>query len=75
LLQDCLDRAQAAGLERAWLEVRTGNAAAIALYRRFGFVEAGCRKKYYADGADALVMERSAAVPRSSAAEKEIRAE
>lgn len=58
LLQGCLDRAAQAGLERAWLEVRAGNAGAIALYRRFGFVEAGRRKKYYADGEDALVLQR-----------------
>lgn len=58
LLQDCLDRAAASGLELAWLEVRVGNAGAIALYRRFGFTEIGLRKKYYPDGEDALVMQR-----------------
>lgn len=58
LLQGCLARAQAVGLERAWLEVRAGNAGAIALYRRFGFDVAGERKRYYADGEDALVMQR-----------------
>ena len=58
LLQHCLARAQTKGLERAWLEVRSGNAGAIALYRRFGFTLAGERKKYYADGEDALVMQR-----------------
>lgn len=59
LLQHCLQRAQSAGLERAWLEVRAGNRPAIALYQRFGFTEAGRRKKYYADGEDALVMQRN----------------
>lgn len=58
LLQHCLARAQTKGLERAWLEVRAGNAGAIALYHRFGFELAGERKKYYADGEDALVMQR-----------------
>jgi [ribosomal protein S18]-alanine N-acetyltransferase len=39
------------------LEVRTSNAAAQELYRRFGFVPAGMRKGYYAEtGEDALVM-------------------
>lgn len=39
------------------LEVRAGNIAAQALYRRFGLVPAGVRKNYYADlGEDALVM-------------------
>lgn len=58
LLQTCLARSRAMGLERAWLEVRSGNAGGIALYRRFGFTVAGQRKKYYADGEDALVMQR-----------------
>lgn len=58
LLRECLARSQAMGLERAWLEVRAGNAGAIALYQRFGFTVAGARKKYYADGEDALVMQR-----------------
>jgi ribosomal-protein-alanine N-acetyltransferase len=42
------------------LEVRTTNAAAISLYRRFGFAPAGVRPAYYADPdgttTDALVM-------------------
>ena len=41
----------------ATLEVRTGNAAAIALYRGFGFVPIHVRPKYYVDNdEDALVM-------------------
>lgn len=58
LLQNCIERARVRGLERAWLEVRAGNRGAIALYQHFGFTEAGRRKKYYADGEDALVMQR-----------------
>jgi [ribosomal protein S18]-alanine N-acetyltransferase len=38
------------------LEVAIGNAAARALYRRAGFVEAGRRPRYYADGGDALIL-------------------
>lgn len=46
-------------LERATLEVRVSNEKAIALYQKFGFREAGRRKKYYQDtGEDALVMWR-----------------
>jgi tRNA threonylcarbamoyl adenosine modification protein YeaZ/ribosomal-protein-alanine acetyltransferase len=42
-----------------YLEVRTDNAAAIALYRSAGFVEVGLRKRYYrASGADAYTMRR-----------------
>ncbi|MBF2025908.1 MAG: ribosomal protein S18-alanine N-acetyltransferase [Oscillatoriales cyanobacterium C42_A2020_001] len=47
-------------LERATLEVRASNQAAIALYEKFGFKTAGRRKRYYQDtGEDALVMWRS----------------
>ena len=40
------------------LEVRADNAGAIALYEKCGFVETGRRKRYYADGADAICMTR-----------------
>ncbi|KIY93842.1 ribosomal-protein-alanineN-acetyltransferase [Monoraphidium neglectum] len=42
----------------ATLEVRAGNAAALALYTRLGFVEAGRRRRYYADESDAVLMTR-----------------
>ncbi len=39
------------------LEVRASNAAAIAMYRKYGFVEAGRRPRYYDDnGEDALIL-------------------
>ena len=39
------------------LEVRAGNSAAIALYKKFGFQCAGLRPQYYSDtGEDALIM-------------------
>jgi ribosomal-protein-alanine N-acetyltransferase len=38
------------------LEVAIGNAAARALYERAGFVEAGRRARYYANGGDALIL-------------------
>ncbi|MCT7658088.1 ribosomal protein S18-alanine N-acetyltransferase [Mycobacterium deserti] len=42
-----------------FLEVRTDNEAAIALYESFGFVNVGLRKRYYrASGADAYTMRR-----------------
>jgi ribosomal-protein-alanine N-acetyltransferase len=50
---------------RYTLEVRTSNAEAIAMYRRFGFRPAGHRRRYYHDnGEDALIMwlESSAAL-------------
>lgn len=56
LLAEVLERAQAVGMESAWLEVRVGNAPAIRLYERFGFRSVARRPRYYADGEDALVM-------------------
>jgi ribosomal-protein-alanine N-acetyltransferase len=45
---------------RMTLEVRVSNEAAQALYRRFGFVMVGRRKRYYTDdGEDALIMSTS----------------
>ena len=38
------------------LEVRVTNTGAQALYREFGFVPAGVRKKYYENVEDAIVM-------------------
>ncbi|MGB7710576.1 MAG: ribosomal protein S18-alanine N-acetyltransferase [Microcoleus sp.] len=56
LLKSACDRQ----LERSTLEVRDSNLAAVSLYNKFGFKEAGRRKRYYEDtGEDALVMWRS----------------
>ncbi|HEY7051926.1 MAG TPA: ribosomal protein S18-alanine N-acetyltransferase [Mycobacterium sp.] len=42
-----------------FLEVRTDNAAAIALYRSVGFAQIGLRRRYYpTSGADAYTMRR-----------------
>jgi [ribosomal protein S18]-alanine N-acetyltransferase len=54
-----LQAAQQRGLERATLEVRASNQTALALYAKFGFQEAGRRKRYYQDnGEDALILWR-----------------
>jgi ribosomal-protein-alanine N-acetyltransferase len=50
------ERAIALGYVSFTLEVRHTNAAAQELYRRFGFVPAGVRKKYYENTDDAIVM-------------------
>jgi len=57
-LEALLRRAANLGCEKAQLEVRPSNTAALALYRRFGFVEVGRRKDYYREEReDALMLE------------------
>lgn len=57
LLLALVEQAIEHGARDLTLEVRSSNAAAQALYRRFGFHEAGVRKGYYQeDGEDALIM-------------------
>ncbi len=57
LVENALFRGRHEGAGRALLEVRITNEAAIALYRSFGFVRSGVRRRYYADGEDAVLME------------------
>ena len=57
LVQWALSFCRERGIKLVFLEVRAGNAHAVALYRRLGFREAGLRKKYYDDGEDAILME------------------
>jgi ribosomal-protein-alanine N-acetyltransferase len=57
LLQDLLDEARRRGVGEVLLEVRAENAAAQALYARFGFERVGVRRGYYQPGGtDALVL-------------------
>ena len=56
LLLDLAWEANRCGCEAMTLEVRHTNVAAQQLYRRFGFVPACVRKKYYENRDDAIVM-------------------
>ncbi len=56
LLSGAMAEARAQAARTMVLEVAIGNAAARALYQRAGFVEAGRRPRYYADGGDALIL-------------------
>ncbi len=57
LLVTALESAYAEGARSALLEVRAGNEAAQALYRKFGFEEVGRRGRYYKDNnEDAVLM-------------------
>ncbi|HUF36899.1 MAG TPA: ribosomal protein S18-alanine N-acetyltransferase [Anaerolineales bacterium] len=58
LLGQAITAAEAEGAERFTLEVRAGNTAAQALYRGFGFTITGISPARYADGEDAILMER-----------------
>jgi ribosomal-protein-alanine N-acetyltransferase len=59
LLTQLLHQAQQRGLERATLEVRASNTAALKLYKNLGFRIAGRRRGYYDDGEDALILWQS----------------
>ena len=57
LLYALMASAHSCGLEQATLEVRISNHAALSLYQKFDFREAGRRRRYYPDdGEDALVL-------------------
>lgn len=49
------DALKSAGVEKLFLEVRESNAPAIGFYIKNGFKKISVRKKYYADGENALV--------------------
>ena len=57
ILLHALRAARAEGAQRTFLEVRAGNAAAQAMYRKYGFTVAGVRRGYYKDNnEDAFLM-------------------
>ena len=57
ILLYALRAARTEGAQRAFLEVRAGNVAAQAMYRKYGFTVAGVRRGYYKDNnEDAFLM-------------------
>jgi ribosomal-protein-alanine N-acetyltransferase len=58
LLAEAADIVAAQGATALFLEVALRNTAARALYAASGFAEVGRRRRYYADGDDAMVMRR-----------------
>ena len=57
IVKALVQEAQRRGAEYISLEVRPSNAAALALYREFGFTEAGRRKNFYTNPAeDGLIL-------------------
>ncbi|MFN7088102.1 MAG: ribosomal protein S18-alanine N-acetyltransferase [Burkholderiales bacterium] len=64
LLQHCMNRACDHCAESLFLEVRTSNSVAIALYRSSGFVDLAVRRGYYParhGREDALIMKKDLA--------------
>lgn len=57
LLGAVMAEARRRGAAAITLEVAVDNIAARVLYERAGFAEVGRRPRYYADGADALVLQ------------------
>jgi ribosomal-protein-alanine N-acetyltransferase len=68
LLDTAMAWARSLGTQTAFLEVAVGNVAARALYEQAGFVPAGRRPRYYADGTDALILRRPLNAPGAVAA-------
>jgi len=67
LLSTLIERATAAGMAEAFLEVRPSNTAAIRLYLSFGFEQVGMRRGYYqaVNGReDAAVLKLALRAPR-----------
>jgi ribosomal-protein-alanine N-acetyltransferase len=57
LLSALIDRVREEAAENILLEVRASNKAAIALYKKNGFEQDGCRKNYYSNpDEDALLL-------------------
>jgi len=61
LLAGAMAAALLRGAGTMFLEVSDRNAAARGLYAQAGFAEAGRRRRYYADGSDALILRRALA--------------
>ncbi len=59
IVEHLLCKAKEKGAEKSFLEVRVSNTAALKLYLNCGFVGAYARTRYYADGEDCLVMQKT----------------
>lgn len=59
LVEKFIEDTKVNGGEKISLEVRVSNQSAISLYEKFEFIKIGTRRRYYADGEDALLMNRN----------------
>ncbi|MFI7441025.1 ribosomal protein S18-alanine N-acetyltransferase [Nonomuraea indica] len=58
MLAELLGEARRRGAREVFLEVRSDNPRARAVYEHFGFEEIGTRRRYYDDGTDAIMMRK-----------------
>ena len=58
LISFSMERIKKADKKSIFLEVKESNISAISLYLSFGFKKVSIRKKYYADGSNAIVMQK-----------------
>ena len=58
LLAQFLELIRRQNAESVFLEVRASNAAARALYAKYGFIESGCRPGYYANPPEDAIIYR-----------------
>lgn len=56
MMTELLKELASRGICKVFLEVESGNAPAIALYEKHGFVRYGLRRGYYGPGKDAVLM-------------------
>lgn len=67
MLNACMQHAALHGAQHCYIEVRSGNAAALLLYEGCGFERIGIRNNYYRVGfEDAILMRRTLALPQST---------
>lgn len=66
LLEAMIGRSRELGVRSIFLEVRTDNAAAIALYKKYDFEQISERRNYYPDGTSAIIMRRIESSERPS---------
>lgn len=59
LLQKQMDELAGFGVVRCFLEVRESNLSALALYASMKWQQIALRKSYYADGENALILEKN----------------
>lgn len=57
LMRHMIKKAEEGDCSLVTLEVRSGNAAALSLYKKLGFREVGRRSKYYGGKEDAVLMD------------------